>query len=79
MDLELPQANSGPLFGEKVFSAELPASAVNLGLGANAYPAEQKSGLASTVEANVTLFQQQTFRAPLAISSRYLVKVCLLL
>ena len=66
------QADTGPLLGEKVFSDSLPVSAVNLGLGNNAFPQEQKPGLASTVQANVTLFQQQTFRAFLFLH-RYVV------
>ncbi|CAL5224858.1 g7616 [Coccomyxa viridis] len=57
----LTKANTGPLLGEKVFSDSLPVSAVNLGLGNNAFDKEQKPDLASTVAANVTLFHQQTF------------------
>ena len=63
------QADTGPLLGEKVFSDSLPAGAVNLGLGDDAFPQERKPGLASTVQANVTLFQQQTFRASLLLHS----------
>ena len=48
-----------------MFSDSLPVSAVNLGLGNNAFDKEQKPDLASTVAANVTLFHQQTFCASL--------------
>ncbi|CAK0787788.1 hypothetical protein CVIRNUC_011010 [Coccomyxa viridis] len=58
----LPQADSGPLLGEKVFSSQLPVSAVNLGLGANSFPGEQDKGLVGLVEQNITLFLQQTFQ-----------------
>lgn len=46
-----------------VFSNTLPASAVNLGLGANAFPGEasQKDDLISVVGKNITLFLQEMF------------------
>ena len=65
------QADTGPLLGEKVFSDSLPVSAVNLGLGNNAFDKEQNPDLASTVAANVTLFDQQTFRASLHLHQEH--------
>jgi hypothetical protein len=54
------QALSGP---ELVFSDTLPASAVNLGLGANAFPGEtnQQLDLINVVAQNITLFLEETF------------------
>ena len=65
------QADSGPLLGEKVFSDSLPASATNIGLGANSFPAEQSNNLDSLVLSNITMWLQETFRMPRFNSDRY--------
>ena len=56
-----------------MFSDSLPASATNIGLGANSFPAEQSNNLDSLVLFNITLWLQETFRMPPFNSDRYTI------